>query len=190
MMYKTQADCDNVVLSANPQTTLASHRFGSPRDSLTNWDRTGTWNILPDTTYAQSDMTSGARSITGIATGDQVIHSRMRRTATAGSNNWFGLAARYQDDGNYYYVTLRNDNTVSLKKLLDGTIIELDSAPLSVATNSWYRLRFEAIGTRLLVYINDILRLEAVDTSHATGRYGAIMYKTTTQYDDIVAVEP
>jgi hypothetical protein len=190
MMYKTQADFDNVVVSSNPQLTLASYQFGSPRDSLREWDQTGTWNTLVDTTYTQSDMTSGARAITGIATGDQIIHSRMRRTATAGTNNWFGLAARYRDESNYYYVTLRNDNTASLKKLMDGTIIELDSTPLSLGTNNWYRVRFEAIGTQLRVYINDVLRLEAVDSSHATGRYGPIMYKTTTQYDDVVAVEP
>jgi hypothetical protein len=190
MMYKTQADYDNVVLSSNPQATLATYKWGNERDSDRDWDETGTWNVLADTTYTQSDMTSGARSITGIATGDQVIHSRMRRTATAGSNNWFGLAARYRDDGNYYYVTLRNDNTVSLKKLVGGSIVELDSAPLSVGTNTWYRVRFEAVGTQLRVYINDVLRLEAVDSSHASGRYGPIMYKTTTQYDEVVAVEP
>ncbi|HEY5756636.1 MAG TPA: hypothetical protein VIU34_12485 [Steroidobacter sp.] len=77
MMYKTQADHDNVIISSNPQTTLASYKFGSARDSLPNWDQTGTWNVMADTTYTQSDMTSGARSITGIATGDQIIHSRM-----------------------------------------------------------------------------------------------------------------
>jgi len=87
-------------------------------------------------------------------------------------------------------VTLRGDNTISLKKLVDGAIIELDSAPLSIGTNNWYRVRLEAVGTQLRVYINEVLRLEAVDSSHATGRYGAIMYRTTTQYDDIVAVEP
>lgn len=190
MMYKTRADYDNVALSSNPQTTLATYQFGSPRDSSWEWDQTGTWNVLADTTYTQTDMTSGARSITGIATGDQIIHSRMRRTASTGSNNWFGLAARYQDEGNYYYVTLRNDNTVSLKKLVGGSIVELDSAPLSVGTNNWYRVRFEAIGTQLRVYINEVLRLEAVDNSHATGRYGPIMYRTTTQYDDVIAVEP
>ncbi|WP_161813615.1 hypothetical protein [Steroidobacter agaridevorans] len=190
MMYKTQADVDNVVLSSNPQTTLATHQFASQRDSSWEWDQTGTWNRLADFTYTQSDMTSGARAITGIATGDQIIHSRMRRTATAGANNWFGLAARYRDEGNYYYVTLRNDNTVSLKKLVGGSIVELDSAPLSIGTNNWYRVRFEAIGAQLRVYINEVLRLEAVDSSHASGRYGPIMYKTTTQYDDVVAVEP
>lgn len=61
---------------------------------------------------------------------------------------------------------------------------------LTTPLAAWYRVRFEAIGTQLRVYINEVLRLEAVDSSHATGRYGAIMYKTTTQYDDIVAVEP
>ncbi len=190
MLYKTQADFDNVILSSNPQTTLVSYQFGNAPDSLWHWDETGSWQFSTVSSYMQTDMTSGARAITGVDTGDQIIHSRLRRTATAGSNNWFGLAARYRDDGNYYYVTLRNDNTVSLKKQVNGAIIELDSTPLTFATNTWYRVRFEAVGTQLRVYIDDVLRLEAVDASHPTGRYGALMYKTTTQYDEIIAVEP
>lgn len=135
-------------------------------------------------------MTAGARAITGVIANDQVVQARMQRTGAAGSNNWFGLAARYLDEGNYYYVTLRNDNTVSLKKLVNGAIFELDSATLTIANNTWYRVRFEAISNELRVYINDVLRLEAADDSHSSGQYGPVMYKTAAVYDDILAVEP
>lgn len=189
MMYKMRADYDNVLVSANPRTTLVTHEFSSSEDSMWRWEQTGPWS-LESGGYTQRDTTSGARSITGVDTDDQVVYSRMRRIGAAGSNNWFGLATRYRDEGNYYYVTLRNNNTVSLRKLVNGAIVELDIAPLTIAADTWYRVRFDAIGTQLRVYINDVLRLEANDTSHATGRYGPVMYRTATQYDNVLAIEP
>jgi len=47
---------------------------------------------------------------------------------------------------------------------VNGGIFELDSAALTIAGNTWYRVRFEAIDTQLRVYVNDVLRLEAVDS--------------------------
>lgn len=189
MMYKTRADYDNIVVSGNPHTTLATYQFRAEHESLTNWQTLGTWTEA-DGVYAQSDLAAGARSIGGIATDDQILNARMRRTSAAGTNNWFGLATRYRDAGNYYYITLRNDNTIALRKLVNNAIVELDTAAFTVTTNAWYQTRFEAIGTQLRVYINDQLQLEATDNSHATGRYGPVMYRTAAQYDDILAVQP
>jgi hypothetical protein len=73
---------------------------------------------------------------------------------------------------------------------VNNAIVELDSAPLTVAANTWYRARFEAVGTQLRVYINDSLILEATDASHPSGRYGPVMYRAGVEYDDILAVQP
>jgi pectate lyase len=73
---------------------------------------------------------------------------------------------------------------------VNDAIVELDSAPFTVAGNTWYRTRFEAVGTQLRVYINDSLVLEATDASHASGRYGPVMYRAGMEYDDILAVQP
>lgn len=191
MMYKMRADYDNVLVSGNPQTTLASYTFNFSDDSRENWETLGTWTRIYDReVYVQSDLTSGARAITGVATDDQVVHASMRRTSAAGTNNWFGLATRYRDAGNYYYFTLRNNNTIALRKLVNNAIVELDTAPFTVAANTTYRARFEAVGPQLRVYINNALVLEATDTSHPTGRYGPVMYRAGVEYDDILAVQP
>jgi hypothetical protein len=156
-----------------------------------NWRRLGTWTFnFVDTTFDQSDTSAGAHAIAGIPINNQVVHARVRRTASAGTSNWFGVAARYRDSNNYYYVTLRNDNTISLRKLVNGAVTVLDSAPLTIASNTYYRIRFEAVGNQLRVYINDVPRLEATDASHTSGRYGAVMFRTAAQYDTIQAFEP
>jgi hypothetical protein len=189
--FRTRADYDNIIVSANPQTPLVSFTFGNDEDTVPIWQKLGTWtNNFVDTTYDQSSTAAGAHAITGIATTNQVVHARVRSTGAAGTNNWFGLATRFRDANNYYYVTLRNNNTVSLRRLVSGAITELDSAPLTITTGTWYRLRFEAVGNLLRVYINDVLRLEATDASHASGRYGAVMYRTAAQYDTLQAFEP
>jgi hypothetical protein len=188
MMFRTRADYDNILVSSNPQTRLVIY-LSPIAQSQWLWETTGRWEGLGPT-YDQLDVTGGARGITGITTDDQVVHIRMRKTSSSGTNNWFGVATRYRDEGNYYYVTLRNNNTVSLRKLVNGAIVELDSAPLAIAADTWYRVRFEAVGNYLRVYINDVPMLDAVDSSHPTGRYGPVMYRTATQHADLLAVEP
>lgn len=190
--FRARADYDNVLVDSNPLTPLATYQFGPAfgADSYDGWESVGTWSTA-EGVYRQTDTsTRGAHSITGIATGDQVVSARLRRTGAAGSNNWLGLAARYRDAGNYYYVTLRNNNTISLRKLVNGVVAVLDSAAFNVTTNTWYRVRLEAVGTHLRVYVNDVLRLEATDAAHATGRYGPVLYRTVAEYDSVTAVEP
>jgi hypothetical protein len=44
--------------------------------------------------------------------------------------------ARYQDDDNYLYVTLRSSNVLSLRELASGQIQVLAEQPLNVTTGT------------------------------------------------------
>ena len=67
----------------------------------------------------QSDT---ARSATHTAVLDasnwtnQSIQADVRATAFDGSDSWLGLATRYRDAGNHYYVTMQRLGLVSLKR--------------------------------------------------------------------------
>lgn len=194
MMYRTRADYDNVVVSPNPQTTLFTDDFEIDN---TWWlpEGVGQWRVVTEGTtriYQQSSVAGGARSVTGVSiTDDQIISARAKATAFGtGAGRWFGLMARYQDSNNYYYITVRNDNTVSLRKLVNGGVSVLDTAPLNVTTNTWYALRLETIGDSLRAYVNGRLLLEASDTSFEQGSYGIAMYKAATRADDFNVVQP
>lgn len=193
MMFKTRADYDNVIVSPTRRTTLYQDDFGINQFEAWTHSGTGEWSILPgaEYVYQQTSVAGGARAVTPIPTGDQIVQARAMATSFgSGAGRWFGLLARYQDDNNYYYVTVRNDNTIGLRKLVNGAIVELDVAPLAVTTNTWYTLRLEAIGQALRVYVNGQLTLEARDTSFAEGTYGLVTYKTATRYDDFIALQP
>lgn len=192
IMHRTRADYDNVIVSPNRLTTLVADTFESGSTRL--WTpEAGVWSVISDGTkvYAQTSIADTARSVTGITTRDQIVQMRAKATAFAtGNERWFGAMVRFRDSANYYYVTVRSNNTISLRKLVNGSIHVLDSAPLNVRTGTWYTLRLEAIGKSLRGYVNGNLLLEADDSSFPTGSYGAVTFKTATRYDDFAAVQP
>ena len=127
------------------------------------------------------------------ATDDQVVNVRARLnsigTTTSGSH-WIGAMVRYTDPSNYYYVTLRTSNELSLRKIVDGVVTELDREPFTMQFNQYYRLRIEAIGTKLVVYLNDTARLQASDSSHPQGRSGVITYRAAASFSGYSAWQP
>lgn len=106
------------------------------------------------------------------------------------ATGWFGLMARYVDDGHYYYVKVAGNGQAALRKLVNGGIFELASAPLPISIGTTYTLRLEVIGTVVRAYANDRLLMEAVDTSHASGRYGLVTYRATATFDDVLVLQP
>jgi hypothetical protein len=193
-MYRTSADYDNIVISPNPQLLL--HANDLERDDWNSWTNTGpgVWSRVRDGSYAYkqtNSSASAARAIAGVSTDDQIVQTRVKATAfDNNANAWFGVMTRYVDDGNYYYVTARKDGTISLRKLVNGSVHVLDSTPMHVATGQWYTIRMENIGDALRVYVNGALKLEGIDDSFDVGKYGLVTYRTAAEFDDVVVRQP
>jgi hypothetical protein len=192
-MYRAQADFDNVVLSADPQLTLLEHRTDRDRAGL--WSFThGSWTSAysgGQIRLAQQDTAGDGRAVTRVEANDQILQVRASGSFLGGTGDrWFGLIARYVDAQNFYYLTVRRDNTVSLRKLVNGTVTVLDTAQFNVSNLGIYALRLEAVGTSLRAYIDGNLVLEANDSSYAKGKYGLATYKTAATFDEFVAWEP
>ncbi|HSC05203.1 MAG TPA: hypothetical protein VLD59_00095, partial [Steroidobacteraceae bacterium] len=139
--------------------------------------------------YRQSRVAGDAGSFrTGFDMTDQSIEADVvARSYAAGSGDrWFGLAVRQTDPGNLYYLTLRNSNVISLRKRVNGVVTVLASRSEFVDLNRRYKLRLEAIGSRVRAYVDGQLVLEAVDRSLTRGTPGLRMYRTATDYDNVV----
>jgi hypothetical protein len=193
-MYRASADYDNVVITPDPQTSLYANDFEGSNDTWTHTGN-GKWSVTKDGSkvFRQSDsqMTIGARALTGIATGDQIVEARVKAVAFDSSTNpWFGLITRYVDDNNYYYITVRKDGNVSLRKLVNGAIEILQTKPMTTTLNRWYTLRFESVGSHLRVYVDGKLTLQAHDTSNARGKYGLMTYRTAAHFDNVKVHSP
>lgn len=191
-MYRTRADFDNVVVSPSPLTTVYVDDFGAA--SVDQWTHTGSgqWTTNGGV-FAQNSVSGDARSVIGGPTEDQVVEVRVRQIAwssTGTAERWAGVLARYVDNGNYYYLHLRSGGTVSLRKLVNGTIFTLASAPVAVSLNSQYALRLEVVGNQLRGYVNGVLFLQATDGSHSAGISGLMTSKAAAQFDDYFAYQP
>ena len=198
LTYRAAANFDNVIVSPTATATLY---VGAPdfNDGLWTYSGAGQWNTtisgdLPDSLkYMQSSLAGDARAVIGVATDDQSVDVRARATTFAGGSGgdrWFGAIARYSNETNYYYFSLRSSNTLSLRKVINGEVTVLRSAPLPVVPGRRYRLRLEAVGSQLRAYVNGTLWLETTDTSHARGQTGIVTYRTAAEFDDYRAIQP
>ena len=128
--------------------------------------------------------------MTGAVTGDHIVQVRVRPTAFNGADRWVGVMARYLDDSNYLYVTLRSSDVLSLRQLIGGQIQTFSETPLDVTTGTWYTLRLEQIDGKLRVYVNDTLRLSFDEPNFYRGQVGLVTYKAAADFDDFLAYRP
>ena len=83
--------------------------------------------------FQQLMVEGNSRALNGAPAADQIISADIRPTAFhASGTGWVGLMARYQDDRNYYYVLLRSNGKVALRKVLDGRLTLFEEVPLTV----------------------------------------------------------
>jgi pectate lyase len=196
----TAVDYDNIVVAQVGQSPIYDLRYAWCNGSLAytifyattgsgNWscdDEPGGLQIMRQT--ATADI---ARAVIGGGpTDDQVIDSRVRLTAVNGSDRWLGVIARYVDASNYYYLTLRDSNTVSLRKLVNGVAIVLATADLPVTLNTWYDLRLDAVGNELRAFVNNVQVLQTTDASHPAGRTGMMTYKAGAEFSNFISWQP
>lgn len=197
-MWKTAAEYDNVIVSTSHQSELLRDTFAqTEEEQLTPWalSPANLWNYRTTaagaTVLEQPSITATARAINGAPAGDQIITADIRPLAYHANGTPFaGLITRYIDDNNYYYALLDKQNKISLRKLTNGTITVLDETPMTIQPGVSYRVRMEAIGNSLRIYVNGRLMTEAEDASYPSGRYGLMTYRTTAQYDNFSAVRP
>ncbi len=193
-MYRTSAEYDNIVVTPNPQLTLLAEDFSYNVEKAWtvvdgNW--TQEWSAPSNLySYRQRSATGDARVVTGVSTRDQIVEVNTRVLSFAAPSGWIGMMGRYVDNRNYYYVTLRQDGTVSLRKLVNGAIHVLGTAPLSTVVGDWKNVRFELIGDALRVYCDNRILLQARDSTFARGRYGLVTYRATAEYGEFIARQP
>jgi hypothetical protein len=197
LTYRAAADFDNVIVSPSPLTTVYHAPAGRSFDDRT-WTVTGpgAWGDLwtgTELVTTQTSVAGDARALIGVPTDDQEVQLMVRPTAFASGgtgDKWFGAIARYQDDTNYYYLSVRSGGTVSLRKLVDGAIGVLATANMPLNLNDWYTLRLEAVGSRLRGYVNGTLVLEAMDTALPSGKSGMVTYRAAAQFKELRTIQP
>ena len=203
LSYHAAVDYDNVIVS--PSLTQTIYFPINPPASTPPQFQPGPWTYSGngqfswqyedgDIHFKQLSTAGDARAAIGppqIPNTDQIVEARIRPRAFGTSGTpWFGLMARYGDASNFVYVSLRNSNILTLRKVQNGSVVHFGSATLTITPNTWYSVRLEAVGSRLRAYVNQKLVLEATDPEPENGLIGVVTYRTAADYDDIRAVVP
>jgi hypothetical protein len=148
--------------------------------TVTRVNNNGVWR-QPRTDSAPSAWLTTNRPTT------QSIQSEITLRAISGADRWVGLATRRTDDANYYYVTLRTNGRIELKRMLNGVFTTLTSGPAALAIGAKVRLRLESIGAMHRVYLDDQQVLTAHDYTLKHGSVGILTNRAAADFDNIIA---
>ncbi len=142
--------------------------------------------------YRQSDVSGEYRALLGDSDWvEQSIEADIKPTAFSGDDRWAGLAVRYQDPANYYYVTLRSSGMVSLKEMRNGVFTTHVQKALPIVAGKRYHVALQASGNFISVNIDGktfvYSELGANPIPH--GSAAILGYKTAAEYDNVVAAQ-
>lgn len=107
---------------------------------------------------------------------DQSIEYRFhyKGTSGAGTNPGFKAFARYRSEDDLYVASWRVDGVAQIQKKQCGkyTALAVDDRAGVPSAGAWHRLRFDAIGDELALYLDDELVLAATDPTFSWGTAG------------------
>lgn len=197
IMNRANAEYDNVIVSPHWFATLNRNGF-EPLDQPKLWHTSGgTWQVASGI-MRQVSSHDYARRFTGARTGDQIVQVRIKPTSFAGPDYWVGLVARWQDERNHLYVTLRQRGVIALWRRTNGAITQLATRQLPVNVGQWYTVRVEIINGQTRVLVNDQLQLASsadpgpmmTDGTEQKGQVGLSTFRATAEFDDFLAYQP
>jgi pectate lyase len=179
------------VVVAVATNAMAAPLFGDDFEdgNSSGWTTSGgSWSVVTDGSRVlrQSGTSSDARARAG-STGwtNYTATARVKPLAFNGSNRFVALLARAQSNTSYYYLALRSNNTVELKKLVGGSSATLGSAPVTVTIGTWYTLSLSVSGTSITGRVNGGSTVTATDSQFSAGQVGVATFNASASFDDV-----
>ncbi|SNT30712.1 pectate lyase [Asanoa hainanensis] len=174
-----------VVSGSASAATLLSDDFAD--GDAAGWTTSGGSWAVSGGAYRQTGQSSDARSRVGSAGWtDYTVRVRVTPAAFNGSNRFVAVLARAQSATSYYYVALRSNNTVELKRLVSGASTTLDTASLAVTAGRSYVVALTVAGSVLSATVDGVALLSASDTRFTGGQAGVATYYASSAFDDVV----
>jgi hypothetical protein len=119
---------------------------------------------------------------------DYAVSARLRLTPM--STGFAGVAARYQDRGDYYACGVYYASAVRLWRVRAGTTTLLDARRMDVATDRFHDVRLVVKGGRISCVFDQTVVLTAADTSFPRGRIAFVAGSDeAAELDDVVATD-
>lgn len=136
--------------------------------------------------YRQSANVSDARALlTDSDFGFQTIRAELRLTTSNNPDAWAGVAFRYVDTDNYYYVTLNSTAGARLNRRLNGVTTTLATWPAPIPVGVWQDVFISADKEYFVVSIGDGITLEAIDNTLPRGRAALMTHLARADFDNL-----
>lgn len=193
------------VAGPGPQFPSGTELFREDFESedVSRWNLAGgTWarTLDPETNsnvFSQSDdqPSDTLLAVAGdVSWRDVRIEADFKVLAFNGSSSSYmaGICARLTDAETFYLVGLRGDSNqhIGIRLFGDNNTTLSESEEFSGVENQWYRLRVDAIGSALSVFVDDELVLEQTDAEHPAGGIGLCTTRATAAFDNILVTAP
>ena len=108
----------------------------------------------------------------------------------ASSGAWFGLLARYVDEDNYYFLSMRSSNQLQIRKVVNGVTTVLRAVSYTAPPGVMHEYTFSVLGNELHAFVDGRLVATALDDALPLGKYGMGTYRATATWQDFVADQP
>lgn len=168
--------------------TLLTDDFESyssfPAGAWTNASGNGSWSIATDGSKvaAQTSSTSNTYIVTnGTSSWSNYTYAAKVKVGSTSVRN--GIAARYTNSNNYYFLILYNGNLL-LNKKVSGSTTTIQQVPFTANTSTFYNLQLVVNGTSVQGYVNGTLMVQGTDTSLTNGVPG-FYANGAVEYDDV-----
>lgn len=179
---------DNVVFTRS----VSIDDFQDGDDS--GWTRYGGSFAVTGGVYRLDNAGGSGKSAWLTPTGDMTLEADVRIASGGGDAGVIFRATSIgigYDAMNGYYAGLNESGDVLILGRMDGTWNELAAVPVSVATNTWYRLKVVAMGPDIRVYLGDMSRpkIHVTDGVWSSGAVGVRAHFTDASFDNIVVTK-
>lgn len=147
----------------------------------------GSWSVVMDESKVlkQSSTGSEARTYTGSSDwSDYSVEAKVRVLGTKDSSSGAGVIVRYKSSGNFYALVLRGSKVEIMKKV-NSNSSTLASKSFMLSQNTWYIVKLEVSGNKLVGYVNGSQILSVSDSSLLTGKSGLIADRCIAEFDDV-----
>ena len=197
LTHRTRADFDNLHVSPTQERSLffkgytGSPDFGRPFSRIG-----GTWVEPPpgvSNHYLKQTNTEGtALAIAGVPVTDQRVVASIRLDSWGSTQPvpWFGLLARYVDERNYYYLSVRGSDSLQIRKVVNGVVTVLAAKSFTIAPGQLGRYELRVLGNELHAFFNGERVATAIDSDLPSGRYGIGTYRAAASFSSISVTQP
>ncbi|MFC7246309.1 family 16 glycoside hydrolase [Catellatospora aurea] len=173
-----------VVVSRADAAVLFGDDFADGNAS--GWSTSGgSWSVSGQA-YRQSSTGADAKAQAGSTSWtDYTVQARVQPTAFGNSTRAAGVVARAQNMTSFYALVLTGGGTAQLRRVSGGGVTTLASAPVSVATGTWYTLALRVSGSSLSGTVDGVTLVSAADGTFAAGRIGLTASYASAYFDDV-----